>query len=299
MNKRKIILEKLTKFIKNPIDYLKIYSNRICNLFRRKIFATEFTDKSESDSGLYLNSVNRAIYNYSKFKVFKRDRNYNSVLEHVSQTMGEEYLKEIKAIDPKIYSLIDSFKINDIYGKPLTYQYGKLGHISPSTLRYIKVACDIKRIFNGNIGSKVVEIGVGYGGQTLINDLVFKDLQFYLIDLPPVLALTTKYLECHTLNSSYKTLTLNQIQNDCNFDLAISNYAFSELPKFLQIKYIDKVLKRSKRGYLTMNSGYDDSVYRINKLNIHELRDMLPDFTILPEIPLTAKNNYIIVWGNN
>jgi hypothetical protein len=76
----------------------------------------------------------------------------------------------------------------------------------------------------------------------------------------------------------------------------ISNYAFSELPSLLQIKYIEKVLLKSKRGYLTMNSGLGNGVFE-NRLRIDDLRKYLSNIEIIEEKPLTAPDNYIISWG--
>jgi hypothetical protein len=81
------------------------------------------------------------------------------------------------------------------------------------------------------------------------------------------------------------------------YDLVISNYAFSELPSPLQIAYIDKVISKAKRGYLTMNTGKTESSRDENKLTIEDLRNRLPPFEILPESPLPSPNTYIIIWG--
>ncbi len=83
-----------------------------------------------------------------------------------------------------------------------------------------------------------------------------------------------------------------------DYDLVISNYAFSELPEPVERTYIDKVLSRSKRGYLTMNSGLSDHAGRESeKLTLDELKNLLPPFEIFEEKPY-AKHNYIIVWGH-
>ena len=80
----------------------------------------------------------------------------------------------------------------------------------------------------------------------------------------------------------------------------MSNYAFSELPAELQKIYIEKVVSKSKRGYLIMNSGlYNYSGRSDGKLHLAELRTLLPEFEILEEIPNTGPDNYVIVWGHN
>jgi hypothetical protein len=133
----------------------------------------------------------------------------------------------------------------------------------------------------------------------LILDKILKFKQYDLFDLPPVLNLTSKYLESHILNNTYKTTTLNQHLNNTKYDLVISNYGFSELPKILQIKYIEKVIQKSKRGYLTMNSGKKNSAFKNNHLSLDDLEKLLPDFEVVPERPSTHKENYIIIWGHS
>ena len=77
----------------------------------------------------------------------------------------------------------------------------------------------------------------------------------------------------------------------------VSNYAFSELPRELQKKYIEKVLIHSKSGYLTMNSGlFEENLG--NKLSLNEIKEYIPSLEIYTEEPKTGPNNYIIVWGN-
>lgn len=109
--------------------------------------------------------------------------------------------------------------------------------------------------------------------------------------------LTAKYLECHNLNNSYLTRTLNQHNGNTYYDLSISNYAFSELPSNLQIKYIEKIFSESIRGYLTMNSGLSNSAFKNDKLSLQDLKKYLPKFEIIEEKPLTHPGNYIIIWG--
>jgi hypothetical protein len=46
-----------------------------------------------------------------------------------------------------------------------------------------------------------------------------------------------------------------------------------------------------------MNSGKENSVFKEDKLSLLELKERLPMFEILDERPLTAPDNYIIVWG--
>ena len=256
-------------------------------------------NRSLSDNGFYIKAVRKAISSSKKFSRFKQDSCYRAVLEHVTKEQGAQYLKIIKDESPSIFKKIEDFKINDTVGGSYTVNYPEVGKISPSTLRYIKVSSDLLNLFGENLGEKIAEIGVGYGGQLLIADKVLKFKQCDLFDLYPVLELTSRYLESHALNSAYKTQTINQHTGDINYDLVISNYAFSELPSTLQRVYIKKVILMSKRGYMTMNSGREVSAFSEDKVSLSELKELLPDFEVLPERPSSHPGNYIIVWGHN
>jgi len=163
----------------------------------------------------------------------------------------------------------------------------------------MKVASDLKKYFGLNIGERIAEIGVGYGGQLFINDQIFNVNECHLFDLPPVLDLVSKYLESFILNCSYRTTTINQCSGNSSYDLVISNYAFSELPSHLQKAYIKKVISKSSKGYLTMNTGLENHATEIDHLKIDELRALLPPFEIVAETPMTSPGNYIIIWGHN
>lgn len=257
--------------------------------------------RSDSDNGRYIAFVQRANSNYKVFSQFKQHPAYQEILEHVSEEDGMRYLEILNKNAPDLLKLVDEFKINDLVGKPTLFEYPGIGRISPTTLRYMKVASDLRSLFSGSIGNRVAEIGVGYGGQLLVLDQMFAIDNYTLLDLPPVLELASKYLESHILNLSYRTLTLNQASSGEHYDFVMSNYAFSELPKVLQLKYIEKVLSRASKGYLTMNSGRVGSaaVAGGNKLSLEELRTLLPPFEVVDEEPYTSPQNYIIIWGHH
>lgn len=267
------------------------------NFFNQRKYIGIIGNRSVSDNGSYISCVQEAVQNARAFASFKHDKRYRAILEHVTKKQGDVYLEIIKQESPFLITQIDDFKDNDLIGGSITYDFQDIGHISPSTLRYVKVVSDLMNLFGEKIGGYVAEIGVGYGGQLLVADKVFNFKKYDLFDLPPVLSLASKYIESHILNGTYQTITLNQHQGDVDYDLVISNYAFSELPSKLQHKYVKKILSKAKRGYLTMNSGQPDSIFQDDKLSLNELRQLLPKFEVLPERPLTARGNYLIVWG--
>jgi len=291
-------LEKIKRY--SFLEILQKILNRFELFFKIKTkfknFGTIKRLRSESDNGLYLNTVKEATQNEKKFNNFKSNQFYKGILEHVTYEYGLDYINIIKK-DTDLLDKINDFLVNDEIGNPTRYFYDDLKtKISPSTLRYIKVASDIKKLFKDEINN-IIEIGSGYGGQYLILDQIQKINHYTLVDLYDVTKLIEKYLECHLLNSSYETKTINQITGHKPYDLVISNYAFSELPSETQIKYIEKVLLNSKNGYLTMNSGIEKSDFK-KHLSLEELKKYLKGSIILEEQPNTSEGNYILVWGN-
>ena len=81
----------------------------------------------------------------------------------------------------------------------------------------------------------------------------------------------------------------------------MSNFAFSELPKAIQIKYVEKVLSHSERGYLIKNPGGQKYTGggEENRLTLSELEALLPKFELFTEKPLTSPHNYVMAWGHN
>ena len=270
----------------------------IAKLLKAKYYSTlNNTNLSDSEkTGYYTAEIRKILLSQRKFQNFKRNRIYNSILEHVSKEQGTKYLEVLRHRNDEILSdSLNSFLSLDHIGNPRKYNYEE-GLISPTSLRYVKVASDLRRLFGPNLES-VAEIGCGYGGQTLASMMLNQYVNFTLFDLNDVNKLISRYLNNFILDGSFKTTTLNEFDANKNFDLVISNYAFSELPQQLQKKYIEKVLLKSKMGYLTMNTGYYEEDFG-NKISLQEFKKYIPDIEIYAEEPKTGPNNYIIVWGN-
>ena len=223
------------------------------------------------------------------------------MLEHVNQQQGSKYLELIVSRDDGFFEkAIKSINQLDEVGGPLKYKYDTpLGQmlLSPTSLRYLKVASDINGLF-GNSFECISEIGGGYGGQALVNDQLLQVKHVEIFDIPIVNQLITKYLNIPVLNGSFSVSTLNQA-TEKSYDLVISNYAFSELPIELQLQYIKKVIAKSKCGYLTMNTGLRANKKHGGRITPEQFRGLIPSSEIFEETPPTnGDNNWLIVWGH-
>jgi len=264
----------------------------------KKLYVQSSDYRSDSENGRYAQVVYDALKSQKKFDNFKMNKTYRGILEHVTKEQGSSYLEILHARNDQILENgLSTVLKSDSIGNPQKYSYqGIKIPLSPTTLRYLKVASDLKLLFGNKLGC-VAEIGGGYGGQALVNDQLLDVSHVRIFDLPIVNELINRYLNSYLFHGAYETTFINN-ESENKYDLAISNYAFSELPETVQKIYIKKVLSQSSRGYLTMNSGFGGK-RSSGKLSIGELRDLLPEFEVFEENPLTSQFNYIICWGHN
>ncbi len=256
---------------------------------------------SMSDDNAYPAFCHAASEDDKFFKDFRRNFIYNRVLEHVPQYQGQEYLDVINKNNKLKYTEADwdNFAKNDLYGNPRMFSYevnGKSRILSPTTLRYAKVLQDIVTLFDTDKIKSIAEIGIGYAGQCRILTSYVPGIESYsLFDLPEVLKLAKKYLSNFGSTDKINFIDGTNITVDGEYDFVISNYAFSELIRDVQDIYLQKVILKSKAGYMTWNSLSCDV---LDGYKLEELLEMIPGSSVIAEEPLTATNNCIIIWGN-
>jgi putative sugar O-methyltransferase len=204
---------------------------------------------SGAAANAYLVSCKRAAENDTIFNNFKQDLAYRHVLEHVSKEEAETYLKLIK-ID--FNKELEEVKKNDQFGNPDIYDFENVGSMSPTTVRYLKNTSDIISKFGNNIKC-IVEIGGGYGGLSVVMYPFLKYESYLLIDQYEANLLSKKYLN----NFQYPTYSHHTdeifLDDEYNFDLLISNYAFSECERDIQEHYIEKFIRNSNKFYMIFN----------------------------------------------
>ena len=229
------------------------------------------------------------------FSSFRHRSEYTFMLDHVTYEQGLEYLKIVEDINPELLTHMDGFRKNDAVGSPNICDYGKYGIVCPSTLRYIKILADIIHKFGSLDGMDIFEFGGGYGGQCRIISEVYNFKSYTIVDFPEVKELVNKYLSEFGVPNA-KCITTAELE-DKDYDLFISNFAFTEIDKELQNMYMDKVVNRCKRGYVTCNvSG---AMIRENIIsNSHpELFSKLKHpYTVSKETPHTSDDNCLLLW---
>ncbi|MDE6203877.1 MAG: putative sugar O-methyltransferase [Lachnospiraceae bacterium] len=286
----------------NIKDLFIHYTDRLLFKIYRKMLSQR-NKTSISDDNSYPVVCYMASRSEHFFKKFRRNPTYNDVLEHVSQQQGQEYLNIISKNNKLKFTDNDwnNFRKNDLYGNPVVFPYelnGQKVQISPTTLRYAKVLQDIVTLFDARRFQSVAEIGIGYAGQCRLLTSYLSNIQSYsLFDLPEVLGLAGRYL------GKFGKSTVDRIQfidgthidTDGNYDFVISNYAFSELVRDIQDIYLNRVILKSRAGYMTWNTL---SYEVLDGYSLDELLEKIPGSRTIAEEPLTKENNCIIIWGN-
>lgn len=261
----------------------------ILNPPAKKVMISSFSDNLE-----YPAFCMQASKVDTVFETFRRNDIYNSIVELLSEEQGAQFLNEIN-LNPEVLKEIDSFKENDLYGDPRMYDYKEVGKISPTTLMYTKILYDLQKYFGSLDGFDVVELGIGYGGQSRLLNNKFKINSTTLIDLEGPLALASKFLSNYNIDAKFDFKT-NSTLEERKYDLFISNFAFTELRRNLQTEYLNKVILNSKRGYLIYN---DINPEDFNSYKADELVELIPNSRIIAEVPLTSPKNCIIIWGDD
>lgn len=279
------------------------YIDRILYKYYYRKLISKGRKTSISDDNSYPVVCYMASKSEHFFKKFKRNPTYNDVLEHVSEKQGQEYLDIINQNNKLTFTDADwnNFLGNDLYGNPMTFSYeisGRAVDVSPTTLRYAKVLQDIVTLFDAQQFKSVAEIGIGYAGQCrLLTSYLNKVETYSLFDLPEVLALAGKFLGKFgkSITDKVRFVDGTQIDVEGNYDFVISNYAFSELVRDVQDVYLEKVILKSKAGYITWNTLSHDV---LDGYSLEELLEKIPGSSTIAEEPLTKENNCIIIWGN-
>jgi len=250
---------------------------------------------SLSDADYYLEvvaGVNSGALRHN----FRSCVQYQDVLEHVSYPLAIEYLRKLEAWEH--FPILLESQLNRDFsnlGNPPVYKFrtkGSLQILNPTFVRYAYVARDlISRL--GNLGgTKVAEIGVGFGGQTAVLNKVASLESAYLYDLPEVNELAKWFLG--QVAPNFEAVCRDgRNPKPVYVDLIISNFAFSELSRSVQEQYMVNVIQRAEHGYILWNRL---SETKLDGMTAEEFGERIPNAKIEPETPSSYKGNVLISW---
>lgn len=249
-----------------------------------------------------LNSYSQSCLEFSKeedkFKNFKKDNRYRTILEGAPKQFSDYYAQRINSHKEKdlFYQNIDFFKENDKVGNPDLYEEEGIGLISPSTLKFASNCLDIISFIRqfGDLKNikNIVEIGGGYGGLCLILSNFIKFDSYTLVDLPEASNLANRYLSnFKKVYSKVNCVPCNDLEQikDNKFDLCIAINSLSECDIDTQINYFNKFVSNSKYSYIVRNPDTQERLEHHKKT-----KEILPDTFLIDD-----SNRVEEWWSNN
>ena len=252
---------------------------------------SSITDSSNLET--YTSLCGTAATDSTIFNKFRSARIMVEDLDHVSVEQANSYLDEILKYGVWNSESTRTFHHIDSIGQPNKIKFKNVGIFSPTLFRYLKVYLDLRALFGPIKDFKLAEIGIGFGGQASLIHLLDKPISYSFYDLPPVLALASKFFDGLEIKGDFKFID-GRYPEESTPDLLISNYAFSELSPKVQDAYLQRVILNSTRGYITWNSLSAD---QLGGYSLANLVRVIPNSQIIPEKPNTSTNNAVIVWG--
>lgn len=210
---------------------------------------------------------------------------------------GSLFAQYVAASD-KLMAKIEDFRKLETLGNPPLIDYPVVGNFTATTLRYICLADQIQKMVLLPENAVIAEIGAGFGGQCFILSQLRPFSKYYFFDLPEVESLIAKVMDFFHLPNTYCIPMDLELPED-KIDLVISNYAFSECDRQIQLEYYERVIKKADRGFLIYNQISKDS--GIDSLTPDEFVQLLKSDGIRPrvykELLSTAPGNMMIIWN--
>ncbi|MCP5492337.1 MAG: putative sugar O-methyltransferase [Chlamydiales bacterium] len=244
------------------------------------------------NSSGYRKVCQEAALDDAVFEKFRSIPSYFHAVECGQQGELADYLK--KHATKKTLSLIPKFRKLDSYGQPSRYPLPRFGAFSGTALKYVLVADHIHRLFKLPENYSVAEIGAGFGGQAYMLSVLSPFSKYYIYDLPEVEMLIEKMMSKLNVSNVNCLDAYAQLPVDA-VDLFISNYAFSECDRITQLDYFNRVIIKSKRGYMLFNS-----ISSFDHLSVTEFIELLQEHGINPKIHaepvFSYTNNVLITW---
>ncbi len=279
------------------IFYFKIKNHAIRRIHRkafkfksiRKLFAAR--DSSSISDNFFFPSFAKIASASNEFWNFRQSHALHEILEHVSFEDGINYIENIINLGFD-YEFIRNCVKDDTIGNPNVFKYENLGTACPSTLRYANVLADLISKFGNLDNFSIIEIGGGYGGQARLIRNFFPSVDYTIIDLPEVLLLAERYLYESDYRHMFKFVSSFDF-GPMKCDLVISNYAFSEIKREYQFKYLSLIISKSRMGYMIYT---DSSTPEINSLSFAQVLKEIPRSVAIPESPPTGTRNTLIYW---
>jgi hypothetical protein len=250
------------------------------------------------DHAVFSEISSHAVSDDQQFLQFKRNPFFNLLWENHTFEEGELWLKRISDEYAFLKRKFEQFRQIDQIGSPRTYFYGDAGSFSPSTLRFIAMAGELRARLGEPENLRIIQIGAGCGSLCKILSDVFAFKNYTLVDLSEQLALAKKCLERWGVES-VKFCTPEQLPKEVVYDLVVSDMSFSEFNRDYQELFFERILSHSIFGYIL---GHEfPKHFGVAAMNVDEIKTRFEKLGNLSEWELQGSPNnrdYFIYWKN-
>ncbi|NCW13363.1 MAG: putative sugar O-methyltransferase, partial [Chitinophagia bacterium] len=217
----------------------EVSDRRKCWTLSSKLLNQNVSKTSISDATPYVMVCELANSDKEIFTNFRRCLEYRLVLEHVNRRFGKKYL-QLASGNPNWRSYLGKINTQNRIGNPILKNFNGIGKTSPTSLRYLKVLTDLETLFGNLNGMNIAEIGAGFGGQAHAISSNFEIAKYSIFDLPEVNRLIKRFLASLINIDNFVFVDgRGDLSPNLKYDLVISNYAFSELNRETQEKYLN------------------------------------------------------------
>lgn len=248
------------------------------------------TWRSDDIRELYKRYCKLVINNDEMFSTFRRNYNYVRVVGcdmHGPFTLGM-FIKYLRKFYPDLYTDLSKFEYLDKVADPLTVQYKDLV-LSINTVRYVKVLGDLIKHFKDLDNLNICEIGPGYGGQSTVISTKFDINSYTYIDCVEAIPVIKKYISNFNIPNTRFYTNIDIKINE--YDLLIADSSLSEMDDDGFDFYLENVVSKCKKLYMTMNDYYR------KETTLSKIRKYFPNILELPDTPTLDPNNecYILI----
>jgi len=247
---------------------------------------------SEESIQRYNEALRAAAEDDDAFEYFRRAPGIREIVEGVPTCVGRGYHDKLlaKLGEEALEFEWDKITENDKHGNPELLEVRVHRHAASTTMRYAWNVVDMDSRGVALSGVDIVEVGGGYGGLCRMIHAYHKPRSYTIIDLPEALALAERYLKCYGIETRMVSC---DAYDEEPIDTFISNYALTELTKDVQDGYANKLLKRSKFGYVTYNSQPRNAS---NQYSLTDLKTMAPGISETYEENVKRSECQVLVW---
>jgi len=262
----------------------------LCLFFAASLLGFESATGLDAD---YREACLKAATDPVYFRHFRSMNDYAHAVEIGFNGAFGIYLEQYAL--PSTLEKLDAFRKLDSLGRPPLFEFPGAGSFSGTTIRYIVIADQIARLFSLPQHPLVAEIGAGFGGQCYILFHALSYARYWIYDLPETERLIEKIVSELAIPNAV-CLPIDAELPEERVDLLISNYAFSECDREMQLDYFERVVKRADRGYFLYNRSTGDVDAMTPEEFVHLLEESRMRPLLLPEPICTYGGNVLIIW---